>query len=522
MMRGGDTPAGGGMAGRQRGPVHLCTATITTALAPGAQLRFSLKGLLAPQTVDGQLRLRIRRQRADAFQLVGKPVVLQNLPGKVSKIELRPAQPAADGIVHLTAFATDANHNPVPNYKGRLLLDSEGAADVPHTIQITDNGIASLDLRIAPDELPLRLHARDPRRNLETTSSPVVARKKHGVYFGALHFHTDYSIDGDRKLQDAYAYARDCLNLDVAAVTDHAPLGLDWQETLQHNERFNDPGRFVTLPAWESSNAYGHANVYLRTPQSPAHPGMWQPDTSPSDTRWPKDAIVIPHHPTASDYVHPRDTYWEYQSTERYWGAYDWSAINQRVRLVEIVQARGSAETDFRDTYWGASNQGTGASVRDALAAGHRVGFVGGTDNHLGFPTRGHNDYVGMTAFLAPQLSRDAIWQAMDQRRTYATSGVPIVCHFQLNGHLMGSQCRLKRGSAVHFSAELHGTAPIERIEIISNGITLWHTRPNAWGVELHDVELTAALSQSAYYYLRLRQADGHRAWLSPVWVDVA
>ena len=49
-------------------------------------------------------------------------------------------------------------------------------------------------------------------------------------------------------------------------MTDHAPIGSGWQECLAGNEEFYDPGRFVTIPAWESSNAYGHANLFLRTP----------------------------------------------------------------------------------------------------------------------------------------------------------------------------------------------------------------------------------------------------------------
>ena len=522
LMRGGDTPAGGGMMGRQRGPVHLCSAVVTTALAPGAQLRFSLTGVLAPSAVDGQLELRIRRQRADTFQLVDKPVVLRNRPGKATRLELRPTQPDANGTVRLSAFATDDCGNPVTTYKAHLQLEAEGAADVPATINITNAGTALLEINTSADELPARIHARDNQRNLEATSPPIVGRKaQHGVYFGGIHFHTNFSIDGDRKLEDAYAYARDYLNLDVIAVTDHAPLGLDWEETLRINETFYDPGRFVTIPAWESSNAYGHANVFLRTPASRGHTGMWRPDTSPSDNPWPDDVVVIPHHTTSGQYVFPQDAYWEYQSTERYWGAYDWSVANNRVRLVEIVQARGSAETNERDTYWGVRNEGTGASVRDALGRGQRIGFVAGTDNHLGFPIQIAGVYTGLTAFLAPELSRDAIWCAMDQRHTYATSGMPIVCHFEVNGQLMGSKCSIERGSAVHFNASLHGTAPIERVEIISNGITVWQSCPNDWDLELRDIELTAALSQSAYYYLRLRQADGHRAWLSPVWLDV-
>ena len=70
------------------------------------------------------------------------------------------------------------------------------------------------------------------------------------------------------------------------------------------------------------------------------------------------------------------------------------------------------------------------------------------------------------------------------------------------------------------FSAVLHGTAPIERVEIISQERCIWQDEPNAWDVEIDGQELPKLAGTSAYYYLRLRQQDGHRAWLSPVWLD--
>ena len=524
MMRGGDTPAGGGMMGRNRGPVHLCTIVVTQSMTRGSQLGFNFNGVLALHAIDGQLEMRVRPQHGEAFELVGKPVALRNLPGPPARLEVRAAQPDAHGQVRLGFLVTDEYANPVTDYAGRLLLDGEGAQELPPEIQVTaaDAGCAVLEIGIRDEELPLRIHGRDDERDLEATSAAIAVRQDgHGLYSGGIHFHTDFSIDGDRQLERAYEYARDYLNLDVIAATDHAPLGADWEETLRINEDFNESGRFVTIPAWESSNAFGHANVYLRSPDSSGHPGLWRPDRSPSDNPWPQDVVVVPHH-TAVGKVMAKDSYWEHQSSGRYWGAYDWSVPNERVRLVEMVQTRGSMETNTRDRYWGVQNEGSGASVRDALTRGYRLGFVAGTDNHQGFSTQIEGDYIGLTAFLAPELSRDAIWCAMDQRRTYATSGVPIVCHFEVNGELMGGECSIPRGETVCFSATLHGTAPIELIEVISNGITVWQTKPHKWDVELADVELTRQAHASTYYYLRLRQADGHRAWLSPVWVDIA
>ena len=160
--------------------------------------------------------------------------------------------------------------------------------------------------------------------------------------------------------------------------------------------------------------------------------------------------------------------------------------------------------------------------MQDAFAQGWRLGFVAGTDNHQGHPTQNPSGYVGMTCFRATELTREAVWQAMDGRWTYATSGVPIVCDYAVNGVRSGAEGALAEGEKVHFSASLHGTAPIERVEIIANGQGVWQDAPNAWDVEIDGAELPAPEGAWAYYYLRLRQQDGHRAWLSPVWLDRA
>ncbi|MFT5087825.1 MAG: hypothetical protein ACI906_003271 [Candidatus Latescibacterota bacterium] len=94
------------------------------------------------------------------------------------------------------------------------------------------------------------------------------------------------------------------------------------------------------------------------------------------------------------------------------------------------------------------------------------------------------------------------------------------LCTIQVTKSL--AEGALSAPEGVHFSAQLHGTAPIETVEIISGGQCVWHNKPNSWDVELDGVELPVPEGDSAYYYLRLRQADGHRAWLSPVWLCVS
>jgi hypothetical protein len=283
------------------------------------------------------------------------------------------------------------------------------------------------------------------------------------------------------------------------------------------NAEFYVPGHFVTLPAWEWSTTRGHANIYLQSPDISAGPDdRWSAGVHPSQVAWPDGVIVVPHH------TNIRSTLVR-ENGSHFWHEYDWSIPNPRIRLVEIQQTRGNFEADELDPAWRIVTGGIGASVRDALGMGYRIGFVGGTDNHSGYPVRDPEPlgrYGGLTGFLARDLTREEIWQAMQHRRTYATSGAPIVCYFDINDAVMGSEQVWRADEGVHFSAKVYGTAPIEVVEVVSNGAPVWQATPNACDIELAEEVLPSPSGNSTYYYLRLRQADGYMAWTSPVWLD--
>ena len=522
MTRGGDGPAGGGLVGRPINELYLCTIQVTKALAEGTRLVFSFGVVSAPHAaIAGDLQVRVRRAGCEVFEKVGEPIPLRNKPGPLARLEGRVSASAdAQGKRRVVVYATDSNLNPLPDYRGRVELQVDGeVSGLPAAIEIGEGGrgvVEGIDLQ---GDGPVRITTRDAEHGVEAKSGPARSLGERQHYFGGIHFHTRLSVDGDREPREAYAYARDHLNLDVVAMTDHAPIGAGWQECLAVNEEFYDPGRFVTIPAWESSNAYGHANLFLRTPDVDGGTWNWKPDLSPSQVTWDKDVVMVPHHPNCGQIVE-YGKHREVMGQSFYWSKYHWEFPNERARLVEIVQGRGNFEADALDNYWGIRLGEQGASVQDAFAQGWRLGFVAGTDNHQGYPTHSPGAYVGMTCFRATELTREAVWQAMDERFTYATSGVPIVCDYAVNGVRSGAEGVLPAGEGVHFSAQLHGTAPIETVEIISGGQCVWQHKPNSWDVELDGVELPVPEDDSAYYYLRLRQADEHRAWLSPVWLD--
>lgn len=501
--------------------IKLCSVTVERTVPRGADIDFEFTGKGPDHThVDTILAVVASAPERAGYERIGHPVVLGTDPGPPANIEVRSAStPDDSGRVRVTVLVTDSSLNPTP-YAGPISLAAEGAVEgLPDAVRMErahGGSVAIGGVRVDGDG-PARIEARSDRHGFHARSPAVVPDRRDGWHtlFGALHFHTRFSGDGDGDVSDAYAYARDDLNLDFAGVTDHYPRG-DWEATLDANESFDDPGTFVTMPAWEWNTDRGHLNLYLRSPAVDAGPGHYDPDGYPYEVSWPDSVVLSPHHTNVRSA--------KADDGSRYWTEYDWSVRNDRIRLVEVVQTRGSFEADEPDDDWGILTGGAGASVRDALAMGHRVGIVGGTDNHSATPTRDHQRpgrYAGLTGVLASAHSRESIWDALDARRTFATSGVPIVCHVRVNGALMGRERPLDTADGVTVSASLYGTAPIERVEVISEGDCVWSTDPDARDVTIEEQAVPEPTGESAYYYLRLRQTDGHVAWSSPVWLDV-
>jgi hypothetical protein len=500
-----------GLVGRRISIVEL---ELPDGCPPGASIDVELGVKPSPHAgIDVNVDVEARPSAAEEFRPLGEPVSIQVVAGPPVALECRAR--ASAGAIRVSVFARDAHANVASSYRGSVEL-SGAAAGLPRTVEIRDgHAVVRLEDTDRDPASPLRIEARDAERGWLAVSNPLCARMP---YFGELHFHTVFSADGGGELAAAYAYARDVLQLDLVGVTDHTPVE-HWRETKEIDDAFDEPGRFTTLHSWEWSTPRGHANVYLRTPDVAAGPTRAAEAEHPSHLSWPEGTLLVPHHTNIdSSYDDP-----DYDGPI-HWFPYDWSRRNPAIRLVEVAQCRGNFEADEVDTDWGIVTGGLGASVQDALAMGYRIGFVGGTDNHSGAPTRDSlkpGEYVGLTGVYADELSRLPVWDALWNRRTFATSGVPIVGWTRIAGVELGGEATGHRGDVL-LDADLHGTAPIERVEVIGDRRVVWSAEPGELDVTLRDVPLPAPASGSGWYYLRLRQRDGHRAWFSPVWVELA
>jgi hypothetical protein len=137
--------------------------------------------------------------------------------------------------------------------------------------------------------------------------------------------------------------------------------------------------------------------------------------------------------------------------------------------------------------------------------------------------------HQGAIAVLATDLSREGVFDAMRERRTYGTTGARILLQFSAGGIGMGGEGAAARPLAVR--TEAVATDVIDVVEVLRHVVgrpgfhVIADCRPGADRVDwsLHDDPGTGA----AIYYVRLRQRGLVRgvaamAWSSPVWIAAA
>ena len=396
-----------------------------------------------------------------------------------------------------------------------------------------------------------RVEVRDSAGRAALSNAPPLALDGTPIFFGEFHWHTDFSGDGQRPTPDALRSARDELALDFAGPADHlSPSGSYRGSTGTGGgartvadqaalcRPFEEPGRFCAVPAAELSRRYGHANIYAESWDLLLElTGRFAAELAPAWERRPDQydlaslarlcppgrALVVPHHTNMDSFVREGVV----REDERpAWCAMHWPipANREVVRLVEMVQTRGCFEAEETDARWRIWDGGLGGSVRTALARGYRLGFVGGTDNHSGWPTRKGDGFCGLTAIQAPALKWQSLFGALHARRCYATTGARIVADVTLNGAPMGSELTLEPGAERRLRVRIRGTAPLECVQAIHCGHLLAELPVAADSPDL-DAEWVddrpGRPLEDVYYYLRARQRDGECLWTSPFWIDL-
>src|SRR5450830_1682689 len=331
----------------------------------------------------------------------------------------------------------------------------------------------------------------------------------YNIYFGGMHSHTNLS-DGTGTPQQAYDSAK-AAGADFMAITDHSNWfdgdsatvaanlaggpSTEWATLKAAADANNVPGTFVGIAGYEMtwSGGPGHINTF---------------NTVGYDTRTHTAMTLTAYYAQLAQYPqsisqlnHPGTTF----------GTFDdfghWTAEADAV--VDLVEV-GNGEGPVHQAGYFPSYQ----YYQMALDKGWHVAPSNNQDNHKG-NWMFSND--ARTVVLAPELTRDAIFEAIRQKRVYATEDKDLRVTYYLNGAVMGSS--LDNPSTLDFSitfGDAETTDIITKVSVIANGgVVVASTNPNAnqgtWN-------FTMPTDPYSFYYVRIDQADTDVAVTAPVW----
>jgi hypothetical protein len=444
-------------------------------------------------------------------------------------VDVRPGPPARLHVVlptvarpgeeiRVTVAVLDGLGNADVEVEGEVTFrDVPAALEMPARVHLRAEDRGTVEIRARAREPGLVRIGADGPGELTALSNPMeISEAGPRILWGDLHGHSSWS-DGTGTAEDYFRYARDVANLDVVALSDHDHWGilpLDqhpfiFEKIRAATRAFHDPGRFVTLLAYEwTSWIYGHRHVVYFSDEGGVLSSLDRDTETPAQL-WKalagQSALTFAHHsaggPIATDWSFPPDPILE--------------------PLTEIVSVHGSSEA--LDSPIAIYSPVPGNFVRDALDRGYRFGFVGSGDSHDGHPGLAQLAAVsgGLAAILSEDRTRESVLAAMRARRVYATNGPRILLRTALGPHKMGAAVTVPEGAPLSETLFVRVVAvePLARIDLVRSGEVV--ASINVEG--RLDVELQLEvedLRAGEYLYVRAIQIDQGTAWSSPIFFE--
>ncbi|WP_252234737.1 CehA/McbA family metallohydrolase [Clostridium sp. ZS1] len=330
--------------------------------------------------------------------------------------------------------------------------------------------------------------------------------------FGQLHAHTNIS-DGSGSLDEAYKWVKEN-KADYYAVTDHsnwfdndieANLGdgsksEKWTKAHETADKYNDPGKFTAIYGYEmtwsgSTGGWGHMNTF---------------NTPGFETRTNKAMDLQNYYKTIqtqpqsiSQMNHPGKTFGDFAD----FGFYSEGA-DKNVNLIEV----GNGEGPIRGSGYFPSYE----YYTRALDKGWHVAPTNSQDNHKGNWFTSNN---ARTIVLADDNSRDSIYDALREKRVYASEDTDMTIDYTVNDEVMGTSLGNVDGK---LNFKINATDPtdkIKKISIIANGGV--EVESKTFNDNNANWELTLDPEYS-YYYVKVVEEDNDISVTSPVWVGDA
>ncbi len=362
---------------------------------------------------------------------------------------------------------------------------------LPERMRIPEGEFAAVleNLHVnAPGDLIVNLIDESGQTIAESNPLRIVEQAALLPYWGDLHGQSEETI-GTNSARDFHLFARDKAFLDAVSHqgNDFQITTPFWQHLNELTAEFDEPGRFVAFPGYEwsgNTGLGGDRNVLYREEGQNIHRSS--------------HALVDDLSDIDSDANSAADLFARLKDEDcvvfaHIGGRYADIKMSHDIRLERSVEVHSA---------WGTFEW----LIEDALEQGYRVGIVSNSDGHKGRPGASHpgatkfGAYGGLTCMLAPSFDRAGLLESLRRRHHYGTTGcrmhLEVAAGFEGKAELfdedpslgpcasgpvqtamMGDILR-SSDPAVELRVDLHGSAPIERIEIRNGLETLETFRP--------------------------------------------
>ena len=273
-------------------------------------------------------------------------------------------------------------------------------------------------------------------------SNPCIcSRQSQKLYWGDMHGQTKQTV-GTGSLDDYFAFARDCglISFTGWQGNDFEVSQQTWEDVRRTVREFQQDGKFLTFLGYEWSGITangGDHNVYFLGDNEVFYPSSnWTArgdldvslNANPIPELWEKvagrkDVMLIPHiggRYANLEYFNPDFT--PVIEVHSHHGIFDWFAL-------------------------------------DAMKRRLKVGFIATSDDHtcrpgMSYPLNGKGKSSsqsftvpsGLTGVFLPELSKEAVWDALFQRRCYASTQKRLFAEVYAAGGFMGQELTAPSG----------------------------------------------------------------------------
>jgi hypothetical protein len=381
--------------------------------------------------------------------------------------------PTADAAGTLDLMAS----RPLAGLPGRITI---AQGDGPRVIEnLVANSAGDVDLRVSTygrflaRANPLRVATAAPLRR----------------YWADLHGQSGETI-GMGSAEDYFRYARDKAFVDMVGHqgNDFQITDAFWKKLNELTAAFDQPGKFVCLPGYEwsgNTGMGGDRNVLFRREGRPIR----------------RSSHILVEGETSTEAIYTADKLFAALAGE---DCRVIAHVGGRYADVKYAHDGRTERTVEVHSSWGTFEW----LLHDALEMGYRVGVVCHSDDHKGRPgatTPGASTFGaigGLSCYFMPELTRDALFEALRRRRHYGTTGTRLFLDVRgtfdrdvtgfsddpqlgpaqelpVREAMMGDIIR-PAAVAMTLSVEAIGTAPLERVDVLHGTRVVQSARPFA------------------------------------------